>query len=94
MTEHYIPVLTEFPWQMPVLDKDLSTPPGSPNKGDRYIIGPSATGDWAGHEKDIVWHDGSAWQFVTPQPGWFVWINDENKLYYYVAVWQEYPPGT
>lgn len=26
-------------WQEPVIDKDLTTPPGSPNEGDRYFIG-------------------------------------------------------
>ena len=31
-------------WQATVLDQDISTPPVSPADGDRYIVGPAATG--------------------------------------------------
>ena len=29
-----------------VIDKDLSSPPVSPDLGDKYIVGPTATGAW------------------------------------------------
>jgi len=34
-----VPVLESYEFQPAVLDKDLSTPPGSPAKGNRYIVG-------------------------------------------------------
>lgn len=70
-------------WQDSVLDKDLSTPPASPTSGDRYIIGPSATGAWAGHENDIAEYNGSAWVFIVPNKGFAATVEDENTVYNY-----------
>ena len=33
-------------WKDPVLDKDLSTPPANPSKGDRYIVSAGISGGW------------------------------------------------
>lgn len=62
------------------LDKDLSTPPGSPTAGDVYIVGSSPTGDWATHAKHIAYFD-QIWRFITPREGMTLWVNDENLLY-------------
>lgn len=72
-----------------VLDRDIAAPPGSPADGDRYIVGSSATGDWAGKDFDIaVWQDG-LWKFFDPRHGWFVWVQDESVLLVYDgAAWQ------
>ena len=88
-------VIEEFaPFQRQVLDKDLSAPPGSPAEGDRYIIGASPTGAWTGHATHIAWHDGAAWQFDTPEEGWFVYIADENKFYLFSGTaWGEFAGG-
>jgi len=94
MATYRVPVLQDFSWQPPVEDKDLTSPPSSPTKGDRYIVGPSATGDWAGHDNDIAWYDGTTWQFDTPVEGWQCWVKDEDKFYYYDAnssSWITYP---
>src|SRR5688572_6703794 len=67
--------------QLSVLDKDLAAPPGSPTEGTRYIVGPSATGAWAGQTGTIAaWQDG-AWAFYTPHEGWLAWVADEDVLY-------------
>jgi len=81
--DYRIPILDFYPFQPSVIDKDLADPPGSPVKGDRYIVAASATGDWAGHEKDIAWHDGTDWQFDTPEESWFVYVKDESEFYVY-----------
>ena len=69
-------------WQPSVLD-ELAAPPGSPGTGDRYLIIPSATGAWAGHEKDIAEWNGAGWDFTTPNKGFAVWIEDvgTQKVY-------------
>ena len=54
MTDFRVPDRDRFGWQDPVIDADLSAPPGSPSEGDRYIVGPSATGDWSGHDGEIA----------------------------------------
>lgn len=67
--------------QASVLDKDLATPPGSPNDGDRYIVAASATGNWSGKENAIaIWQD-NAWSFHIPVEGWLCWTADEGKFY-------------
>lgn len=81
MAKYRVPVLEKFSFQPPVLDKDLTTPPGTPAKGDRYIVGASATGDWAGHDGEITYYDGAAWQFDSPSEGWFTWVSDEDLFY-------------
>lgn len=48
----------------------LDTPPGSPTNGDRYIIGGSPTGAWAGNAWKIVVRLDGAWVFYTPARGW------------------------
>ncbi len=70
-------------WQATVLDQDVSTPPVSPTDGDRYIVGPAATGDWAGHEREIaVWNaEDVAWLFTVPTGGYFAYLEDEQILY-------------
>lgn len=70
-----------------VLDKDLTAPPASPVDGDAYIVGPSATGLWSGHDDDIAfWFDESGvWKFRTPKSGWTVEVVDEDTKYTFFA---------
>lgn len=83
MSQFRVPVLEQYEYQQAVIDKDLSTPPVSPVKGDRYIVGPSPTGAWAGQAKSIAWYDGAAWVFDAPAAGWTTWVADEVKQYTY-----------
>lgn len=64
------------------IDKDLTTPPGSPSEGDVYLVAASATGDWSGHDGDIAYFDQN-WRFITPRAGVNLWLNDEGRRYTY-----------
>ncbi len=64
-------------FQEPVIDRDLSTPPGAPTVGDRYIVAAVATGAWTGREDDITEWNGAAWVFTVPIIGMIVFVNDE-----------------
>lgn len=66
-----------------VIDKDLSTPPGSPSTGDKYIIGGSPTGVWSGRANQIAYYDGVIWQFWAPVEGWRIAVLDEDTDYRY-----------
>ena len=69
--------------QLSVLDRDLTTPPGSPADGDRYIVASGATGDWAGWDLNVaLWTDG-AWLRLPPRSGWRAWVEDEGLLLVY-----------
>lgn len=80
-------LIQNFEWQPSVATISLTTPPGSPSTGDRYLIGLDttasvATGLWSGQDGNIAEWDGSAWQFTTPTVGMFVSADDEgDKLY-------------
>src|SRR5512136_317717 len=83
MPTYRVPVLESFEWQGPVEDKDLSAPPGSPTKGVRYIVKATGTGAWAGHDNEITYYDGAAWQFMAEAEGQICWVKDENLFYYF-----------
>jgi len=86
MALNKVPVLDNFSWQTPVEDKDLTAPPDSPSKGQRYIVGASATGSWATHDDSIAWYTGSVWEFIVPTEGSICWIKDENLFYKYTGI--------
>lgn len=80
--------------QPSVKDKDLTAPPGSPSDGDCYIVGASATGDWATHDDDVARYSSveTAWEFFTPKEGWHVYVQDENLRYLYNgSAWASVP---
>jgi hypothetical protein len=86
MATKKVPVLENFVWQPPVKDKDLSSPPGSPSKGDRYIIAATGSGDWSAHTGDVAEYDGTSWVFITKVEGLVTWVQDEDLFYKYDGV--------
>lgn len=66
--------------QLAVVSRNLSDPPTTPADGARYIVAAGATADWAGHDGEVAGFQDGAWAFFVPQPGWRVWVNDENAL--------------
>ena len=66
--------------QLSVLDTTLSEPPGAPNNGDRYLVGPAATLEWTGQENAIaVWAE-NAWTFYAPGVGWRVDVASSGQM--------------
>lgn len=63
-----------------IVDRDLSTPPGSPVDGDAYIVAGTGLAAWASHDGDIAFRFSSAWEFINIAEGMAFWIEDENKL--------------
>lgn len=65
--------------QLCIVDKDLSTPPGSPAEEAAYIVGASPTGAWSGKATQVAWWSASAsaWQFLIPRAGWMASVVDE-----------------
>lgn len=70
-------------YQDSVKDKDLAAPPGTPAARDRYIVGASPTGAWAGRANQIAEWTGSAWSFIVPTVGMTCIVDDESKQYTY-----------
>jgi len=65
-----------------ILDRDLSTPPGSPSDGDAYIVKATGTGAWAGEDGNIaVYYSG--WYFFGPEGGMAAYVKDEKTWWGY-----------
>jgi hypothetical protein len=92
MPDYRVNVRDKFAWQSPVIDKDIvDSTLASAVKGNRYIIGGTGANDWTGHDNEITYYDGAAWQFVAPSEGWICWVEDEDKFYKFDgSSWSEY----
>lgn len=87
MPNYRIPVLESFSWQPPVLET-TNTPPGTPAKGDRYIVGGTPTGAWTGYGWYIATYNGSGWMFDQPLEGWRAWdIAADNDKRFNGTAW-------
>ena len=62
-----------------------AAPPGSPAEGDTYIVAPSATGGWSGHDKAFACWLSGAWSFRAPAEGWLAYVLDTAELAVYAA---------
>jgi hypothetical protein len=63
-----------------VIDRDLTAPPASPALGDRYLVKPTGTGDFAGKDNRIAQYDTGGWNFYAPKTGWTCYVQDEELL--------------
>ena len=66
--------------QLSVKDRDLATPPATPEDGDRYIVAASPTGTWVGQEHRIAAFQDGAWNTYAPVAGWLAWVADEEVI--------------
>lgn len=70
-----------------IVDKDLTSPPGSPDEGALYIVGGSATGAWSGYDNYIAQYyntgGGATWYYYAPVEGMVKYVNDEDIIYAY-----------
>jgi hypothetical protein len=76
--------------QAVAIDKDLTTPPSSPNNGDVYVVGAGAIGLWTGHGNSIARYSTTiaSWEFYTPKKGWQIFVQDEDLVYRFTGtVW-------
>ncbi|PHS26264.1 MAG: ribonuclease III [Robiginitomaculum sp.] len=75
--------------QLVMTSQSLTAPPAAPLEGERYIVGTSAPGVWAGKDTQIAaWQDG-AWAYYMPQSGWRAWITDQALMVYFDGTdWQ------
>lgn len=66
--------------QLTVKERGRNAPPASPADGERYLIGSSATGAFAGQEVRIALFDLGTWRFFSPRPGWRVYVEAEDAF--------------
>jgi hypothetical protein len=69
--------------QMTVESRTLSVAPSSPVLGACQIVGPGATGLWAGQDGAATTFTGIVWEFYPPKTGWTAWVVDEGQAVVY-----------
>ena len=79
--------------QLSVISNALSTPPGSPSEGDRYIVAATASGAWVGWEDSIALWVGGVWARLEPVAGWKAWVNSESALFVFDGGWTAFFGG-
>lgn len=63
---------------------ELSTPPGSPNEIDMYLVGSSPTGDWSTFDQgDLAIYIDSDWYELDPFEGLKIYRADTDGTYTY-----------
>lgn len=70
--------------QTAVLAMDLTSPPGSPSDGDRYIVATGASGAWAGQDDSLARYvaEGDFWQFFEAGTQVHMVLNyDDGAIY-------------
>lgn len=59
---------------------EQSTPPDTSDEGACYLVGPSATGAWAGKSGQLAFRQDGAWIYLLPHPGWRAWFLADDRL--------------
>lgn len=83
-------VNTQPPSSQPITQLDpvisaLTTPPGLPVLGDRYLITAVATGVWTGKATQIAEWDGAVWQYTIPVSDNTVYVTNTLTTYRYTG---------
>lgn len=71
--------------QLSVTNRTRNAPPASPQEGDRYIVGPSPSGAWAGYPFNVAAYADGAWVFFDPRAGWLAYVVDEGAIVYFTG---------
>ncbi|MCA3647228.1 MAG: DUF2793 domain-containing protein [Methylobacterium sp.] len=78
-----------------VRSRSLTTPPGSPVNGERWIVPSGATGVWAGQAGRIAHWNVNAWAFYVPLTGWRTHVEDERLTVVWTdGLWRDRIVGT
>lgn len=72
-----------------VISRTVSDPSAASNvAGARYIVGPSASGVWAGASGYVAGHDGTGWVLMPPRHGLNYYCEAESDdLIYLNGAW-------
>ncbi len=70
------------------IEGEAAEPPASPADGETWLIGLSATGDWAGRDGAIACRQGGNWLFVAPRDGIRLLDRSTGQERRYFGSWQ------
>lgn len=63
----------------------LGEAPAAPAAGQCWIVGPNATGEWAGKSDRVAaWSEGG-WRFIAPRPGMTAWSKADGLWFHWTG---------
>lgn len=66
----------------PVIESDSErAPPVDAVAGQAWLVGPGASGEWAGQDGRIALMTGGGWRFVTPVDGMQAWLSGARAVF-------------
>ena len=65
--------------QISAASRTLSTPPGNPGEGQRYLVPDGGLDEWSGQDGRLAAYQDGLWAFYQPGAGWAAWIEDEKR---------------
>ena len=66
--------------QLSVRSRSIANPPASAGEGERWIVGATPAGAWAGRAGQVAFRLDGGWSFLEPRVGWLAWVEDEARL--------------
>lgn len=69
--------------QLSVKERGRTLAPAAPEEGERYLVGPGASGDFANHDGEIALFDLGIWRFFQPRRGWRAYVEAEDRIVAY-----------
>jgi Protein of unknown function (DUF2793) len=79
VTHNEAQVIADFLVQPVVESVAPASVPASPSPGQCWIVGPGATGAWAGHDGAIACWTSGGWRFSGPFSGMCAWSAADNS---------------
>ena len=70
------------------IEGTASAPPATPVDGQNWLVGTSATGDWAGQDGKIACRQGGNWLFVLPRDGMLILNRSNGQHMHFSGTWR------
>lgn len=70
------------------IEGEAAAPPANPVDGQSWLVGPAATGDWAGQTGKLACRQAGIWLFVTPKDGMLVLNRTTGQQMRHAGGWQ------
>ena len=76
-------VIAAMEWKNSVVRADLTTPPGSPATGARYIVATGGTAAWSTKDTQVAIWSGTAWTFEVPTEGASAYLDATDTVIFF-----------
>lgn len=67
---------------------EATDPPATPVEGQAWLVGASATGDWAGEDGKLASYQAGNWLFATPNDGMRLFDRSTGQVLLFRGGWQ------